>query len=131
MLGGGPVACRSKKRTVVVHSTLESEYVAISFAVREAIWLKKLRTELRGQKLCRVTLFGENQGMIAISLDGCYNERSKKIDVEYHLVQNAVRRGIVKVGYVSTKDMIADVLNKAIDRVAHNCAVHALNLVEV
>ena len=42
LLAGGPISWQSKKQGVVALSTCEAEYVALSAAVQEAIWLKKL-----------------------------------------------------------------------------------------
>ena len=45
-LNGGQVSYASKKQAIVALSSTEGEYVALSLAVREAIWLRLLLTEL-------------------------------------------------------------------------------------
>ena len=42
MMSGGPVSWSSKKQTVVALSTSEAEYVTMSLAAQEAIWLQRL-----------------------------------------------------------------------------------------
>ena len=39
---GGPISWLSKKQAVVALSTSEAEYVALSSAIQEAVWLQKL-----------------------------------------------------------------------------------------
>ena len=39
-LGGGAVAWRSAKQTIIARSTMESEFVALEMAGSEAEWLK-------------------------------------------------------------------------------------------
>ena len=42
LFGGGAISGRSKKQSVVAQSSVEAEYIALSLAVREALWLRKL-----------------------------------------------------------------------------------------
>ena len=46
MLSGAGISWRSRKQTSVALSSAEAEYVALSSAVQEAIWLKRLIVEL-------------------------------------------------------------------------------------
>lgn len=39
---GGAVSCRSMEQTICAHSTVWAEYVAMSYAVREVIWLSRI-----------------------------------------------------------------------------------------
>ena len=43
---GGAVSWLSKKQAVVALSMSEAEYIALSFAIQEAVWLRKLLAEL-------------------------------------------------------------------------------------
>ena len=45
-VGSGPISWKSKKQDCVALSTAEAEYVALSSATQESIWLRKLFTEL-------------------------------------------------------------------------------------
>lgn len=42
----GAVSWRSKKQSVVAQSTVEAQYIALSFAIREAMWLWKFEYAL-------------------------------------------------------------------------------------
>ena len=45
-ISGGAVTRRSKKQSCVALSTAEAEYMALSSAAQEVIWLRQLTTEL-------------------------------------------------------------------------------------
>lgn len=47
VLAGGTVSWLSKKQVVLVLSSSEAEYVALSLAAQEVVWLQKLFTDLQ------------------------------------------------------------------------------------
>ena len=68
MLGGGPVSWCSKKQSCVALSTAEAEFISLSFASQEAVWLKRIVSELMGCSDCKpVTILEDNQAAIAIA----------------------------------------------------------------
>ena len=61
MLCGAGISWRSKKQTSVASSTAEAEYIALSGAVQEAIWLRQLSSELSGgDVLMKATVIHED-----------------------------------------------------------------------
>jgi hypothetical protein len=46
MLNGGVVSWKSSKRETTTNSTTEAEYIAVSEAAKEDVWIKKFVTEL-------------------------------------------------------------------------------------
>ena len=73
----------SKKQAVVALSTSESEYIALTSAAQEAIWLRKLLTELGISTVC-VKLMEDNQGgAIALAKNPVANA---SIDIRYHYI---------------------------------------------
>ena len=68
LLANGPVSWFSKKQATVSMSTAESEYVALSQAAQEAVWLRRLLEEIGMDLTQNPTLIQEdNQGAIAIA----------------------------------------------------------------
>ena len=49
-----------------------------------------------------------------ISENDVCNERRKHFDVKYHFLRNHVRSGVVKLQYIPTGDMVADIMIKAL-----------------
>ena len=68
LMAGGPVSWLSKKQPVVALSTTEAEYVALSMATQEAVWLRRFLSGLAPAEVAKPTVIMEdNQGTIAIA----------------------------------------------------------------
>ncbi|GJZ28491.1 retrotransposon protein, putative, ty1-copia subclass [Tanacetum coccineum] len=67
----------------------EAEYMALTEAVKEAIWLRGLLEEL-GVELNTVTINCDNQGAIHLSRNHVYHERTKHINVSYYFIREVL-----------------------------------------
>ena len=79
MLCGAGITWRSKKQTSVALSTAEAEYIALSGAVQEAIWLRQLILELSGVDIpTKATVIHEdNQLAIFLAKNPQFHGRAK------------------------------------------------------
>ena len=115
-IADGVVSWRSKKQSTVAKSTTEAEYVALSQATQEAIWLRRLLSDL-GCKADGPTLIKEdNQGAIQIARNPKFHNRTKHIDMTFHFIREKMASKDIKVEYCSTHDMIADIMTKALPK---------------
>jgi len=57
-----------------------------------------------------------------------YHARSKHIDVRHHYVREQVALGSVAFQYISTDQMVADILTKALPRNQHNVLMNEMGL---
>jgi hypothetical protein len=112
-VGGCAISWKSSLQATVALSTTEAEYMAISEACKEAIWLRGLYNELCGLKVC-VTLFCDSQSAIHLSKDSMYHERTKHIDVKYHFTREVIAQGDIKVVKISTLKNPADMWTKPV-----------------
>ena len=78
------VTWRSKKQVVIVLSSTEAEYIAMSEAAQEACWLRNLYDELGFTQLLPTILKGNNKGSITMTLNPQFHQRSKHIMIWYH-----------------------------------------------
>ena len=127
MYANGAVSRRSKKQTVNAQSTVEAEYIALSFAVREALWPKKLGLEIESSPT-PIRIGGDNQGPLYLAHEEVENERSKHIDVKYHFIRDHIVRGTIEVEYVPTGEMLADVVTKPLGATKHSTFVRMLGM---
>ncbi|KAJ3514873.1 hypothetical protein NMY22_g14604 [Coprinellus aureogranulatus] len=75
------------------------------------------------------TLFNDNQGAIALSKDPQYRARTKHIQRKFHFVRDdLVRTGVVRIKYLPTEEMVADIMTKPLAREAHWKFVEAMGL---
>ena len=111
---GNTVSWRSKKQNTVAKSTTEAEYVALSHATQEAIWLRRLLKDIREILDNASTIFEDNCGAIELSKNPRFHERTKHIDVSYHFVREQVKLNNIIVKYCPTQEMLADVMTKGL-----------------
>nr|GEU34318.1 copia LTR rider [Tanacetum cinerariifolium] len=104
---------RMTLQQVVALSTTEAEYMALTEAVKEAIWLRGLLEEL-GVELNRVTVNCDNQGAIHLSRNHVFHERTKHINVRYHFIREVLEAKTVEVLKVGTEHNVADALTKVV-----------------
>ncbi|RVX00023.1 Retrovirus-related Pol polyprotein from transposon TNT 1-94 [Vitis vinifera] len=126
-LFGGAVSWKANLQSVVALSTTEAEYMAMTEAVKEAIWLKGITEELamyRG----KVVVYCDNQSAIHLAKNQSFHERSKHIDVRLHFVRDIIAAGEIGVGKVHTKDNPSDMLTKSLNVTKFK---HCLNLINM
>ena len=119
MLNNGAVAWRSQRQPTVALSTMESEYMALTEATKELLWLRGLLTELGYESENPTDLFTDNQSALALAKNPVSHARAKHIDVRHHFVRDAIQDNVVWVQYIPTEDMTADSLTKALGREKH------------
>ncbi|KAG8497073.1 hypothetical protein CXB51_008352 [Gossypium anomalum] len=112
-IGGCAISWKVTLQTTVALSTTEAEYMAITEACKEAIWLKGLFSELN-KDLQISTVFCDSQSAIFLTKDQMFHERTKHIDVRYHFVHNIIARGDIVVSKISTHENPADMMTKSL-----------------
>lgn len=118
-LADGAINWSSRKQKTVAMSSAEAEYMALSEAAKEVIYIRRFLSEVIGELVDVTTIIYDNQsaGLMAKNLD--FHERTKHIDLRYLFVREAVEDGKIKIGYLPTEDMPADVLTKGLSMPKH------------
>ena len=93
LLAKGVVSWLSKKQATVALSTIEAEYVALSTATQEAIWLRRLLSDVGKPLEEPIVINEDNQGAIAMAKNPVGHARNKHIDIRYHFVREGVQDG--------------------------------------
>lgn len=122
LLQGGAVAWNSRKQQTVALSTTEAEYMAMSAATQEAIWLRNLHNEIFGtiELIKTLHIHGDNKSALMLGdKTTTFHPRTKHIDIRHHFLREEVHTGRIKFSHVSTHNMTADVLTKAVPTVKH------------
>jgi hypothetical protein len=117
-LFGTPISWRSQKQSVVATSSTEAEYIALSNAAREQIHLTQLLHDfgLDSSLILPTVLYGDNNGSRALTKNPQFHDRAKHIRVRYHFIRDLVNDGTIKIPYISTHDMVADIFTKSLPR---------------
>ncbi|GJT30627.1 zinc finger, CCHC-type containing protein [Tanacetum coccineum] len=94
LLGGGAISWASKKQTCITSSTMESEFVALEAAGKEA--------------KCAATL--------AKAYSQMYNGKSRHLGVRHSMILELIMNGVVSIEFVRSQQNLADHLTKRLTR---------------
>jgi hypothetical protein len=83
-IGSTVVSWYSRKQRCVALSSVEEEYMAVSQAACEAIWMRKILVGLFGSHLDLTMIHCDNQSCIKLSINLVFHDRSNHIDIWYH-----------------------------------------------
>jgi hypothetical protein len=119
MSGNGPIVWGARKQRMVVLSTTEAEYMALSEAAREAAWLRNLYEELGHTQTAPTLIRGDNQGSMAIAENPQFHKRTKHFSVKVHYIREQINEKVVQVEYCPTSEMVADIMTKPLARARH------------
>ena len=116
---GCPLIWASKLQTEIALSSTESEYIALSQALREVIPLMALMKEARKQGFdiapkasIHCTAFEDNTGALEMARVPKMRPRTKHLNIKYHHFREYVKKGLISIHRVSTEEQMADVLTK-------------------
>jgi hypothetical protein len=114
---GGAITWGSKKQTTIALSSTEAEYVALSEAAREAMWLRHLYGELGFIQKEPILLLGDNDGSIAMAKNPEFHKRTKHVDIRWHWVRELYNDGLIEILDCRDPQQTADILTKQIPRI--------------
>jgi hypothetical protein len=85
-MGSAMISWSSRKHKSVALSTTEVEYISPCEAWTEAVWLRKLISDLFDQTPESTTIYCDNQSYIRLSEHPVFHERSKHIEIKYYFI---------------------------------------------
>lgn len=100
-----------KKKDTVALSNVEVEYVVASEVYREAIWLKKLLSNLFKGLLSPTWIHCDNQSCIKLIKDLMFHAKTKYIN-KYYYIRSLVRDGVAEIHYLPIDEQVANILTK-------------------
>jgi hypothetical protein len=115
IMAGAPVSWCSNRQSVVALSTCEAEYMALSAAAQEAVWIKNFINDLGvGIQLDHIPIHVDNESAIRLTMNPEFHKRSKHIDIRHHYIRECVKKGDVRVHWISGKENPADMFTKTL-----------------
>ncbi|CAA0841643.1 cysteine-rich RLK (RECEPTOR-like protein kinase) 8 [Striga hermonthica] len=110
---GGAVSWQSKLQKSVALSTTEAEYIAMTEAGKEMLWLKRFLQQL-GMKQERYDIHCDRQSALDLSKNAMYHFRTKHIDVTYHWLRQAMEEQQFMLEKIHTDKNPADMMTKVV-----------------
>jgi hypothetical protein len=115
LLNGCVVHWVSKKQVAVARSTFSAEYVAMAQGIDEALALFELLKEMSFEVEEPVCIWGDNDANNNVLENKKAHQPTRAVDNAYHYIRDvAMKRRIVKVQRVDTKENVADIFTKAL-----------------
>ena len=111
-MGSTAFSWLSKKQPIVTLSTCEAEYVAASWSVCHAVWLRNLLSKLELKQEKEIVIRVDNKSAIELAKNPVNDERSKHIDVRFHFIRKQVKEGNVELEHIESRAQAADVFTK-------------------
>ncbi|SDA04027.1 BZ3500_MvSof-1268-A1-R1_C098g00540 [Microbotryum saponariae] len=127
-IAGSAVSWSSKRQSRVADSTTDAEYLALSHAGKEGIYLSQLLEELHVQPVAPAHIFTDNEAAAAVAHDPVRVSGTRHIRLREHFVRDMVNRGDISLSHVGTSNMVADIFTKALGPKIFSTHCYALGL---
>ena len=95
-------------------NTCVAEYLALSLAVKELIWLYMMLKTMGIDIERPCVVYEDNRSALKIATNPTALKRSKHIDIRHHFLREHVEQGTIAIKPVATKDQLADVMTKVL-----------------
>lgn len=109
-----PITWESRKQRTVALSSAEAEYMGLTEATKEAIYLRKFLIELRLKEFSDTTLYNDSASAQKLAKNPIFHGRTKHIDIKHHFVREALKDNLISLKYLCTENMITDIFTKAL-----------------
>ncbi|WVZ51226.1 hypothetical protein U9M48_002388 [Paspalum notatum var. saurae] len=115
LLGRSLVSWLSKKQNCISLSTAEAEYIAAGLCCAQLLYMKQTLLDY-GVKLSRVHLLCDNKSTVKLANNPVQHSRTKHIDICHHFIRDHVAKGDILLRNVGTKEQLADIFTKPLDK---------------
>jgi hypothetical protein len=109
---GPPISWKSRKQQTVALSSCEAEYMALSAATQEALYLITVSEDLRLTGTKPVIIHSDSQSALDLVRNPVNHDRTKHIDIRYHFVREKWCAGTIGYEYLPRDRNVADLMTK-------------------
>ena len=126
LINGSPISCNSNKQSTIALSTTEAETIALMSAVQNALYLNKIFSDLKLKVKLPLKIFGDNNAANSIVSNNINSNRTKHMTVKYAFIKSLIDSKQIQIHRVDSAENRADILTKALPKVA--ISIHKSNL---
>ncbi|XP_039123455.1 secreted RxLR effector protein 161-like [Dioscorea cayenensis subsp. rotundata] len=103
-LGSGAIAWFSKKQAITALSSTEVEYISLTAAICEALWLRRLLDDLGEKQVVSSVIHCDNRSALSIAKNPILHGQTKHIDTRFHFIRDLVKDEVILVKHCKTDD---------------------------
>ncbi|MBW0579981.1 hypothetical protein O181_119696 [Austropuccinia psidii MF-1] len=122
--GTNPIGWQSKRQTTIAALTAQAEYMALSFAAKEMLWMYNLFFDILKNPI--PILYSDNRTAIGISIETMNRKQTRHLIRELNTINEFITMRKLKLEWISTNDQLADILTKSLGNVKHGYFVSKL-----
>ncbi|MBW0538815.1 hypothetical protein O181_078530 [Austropuccinia psidii MF-1] len=115
MHGGNSIMWQSKQQVTVAASTAQAEYIALSFAAKEALWLSNMFSQFLNNPLPQ--LLSDNKTAIGIANESMSPKQTRHLIREFNIINEYIVKGKINLAWISTTDQLADIMTKSLGHI--------------
>jgi hypothetical protein len=112
MMAGGPIGWKSQKQSALATSSCQAEYIAMTSAIQEAVWLRNLAADVGIPRLEPTPIGVDNTAVVELVDHSKYHTKTKHIQLSLEYAREQKRLGTVTIKRISTDRQPADYLTK-------------------
>jgi len=127
-MAGGPISRSAKCQAIVALSTTEAEYMALTCAAQQALWMFSFMSKVSLKCKFPAILHGDNAASIALSLNTKGHACAKHINIHHHYIREQVVEGEIELVQILSEENLADILTKLLPHITHQKFIQALKL---
>ncbi|GJZ52046.1 hypothetical protein Tco_0606561 [Tanacetum coccineum] len=111
---GGVISWASKKQICIPGSTMESKFVALAAAGKEAEWLKNFLLEipLWSKPIIPISIRCNSAATLAKAYNQMYNGKSRHLGVRHNMIRELITNEVTSIEFVRSQQNLADHLTK-------------------
>ncbi|GJY56531.1 retrotransposon protein, putative, ty1-copia subclass [Tanacetum coccineum] len=116
VLNGGAMDWKSSKQSTTTMSATESEYIAVSEAAMEAVWIRKFISGLSIVPTINepLNMYYDNSAVVHYANEPGVQKGARHYQRRYHYVRKCVELGEIRILKVHTDNYLADPFTKAL-----------------
>jgi hypothetical protein len=93
----------SKKQSIVSLSST-TEYVVVTSAHTQALWLRKVLEEIGEKQIHPIVIFCDNTSAIKLAKNPFHHSMTKHFDLKYHFIRDLMQKKEVELRYIKTQE---------------------------
>jgi hypothetical protein len=111
------ISWNSKQQNTIALSTAEAELTACKLAIQEVMYIKGILEDVNVKTTEPIEISTDNQALIAMSNNTVQHSKTKHVAIAINFVKENITSKQVKLNYLPTSEMPADLLTKHLGRI--------------